>query len=59
MFSKPKMPTPKVTTPPTIDDARAKVDSAEISRKRRGRASTMLVGSESAVGTAAKALTGN
>lgn len=59
MFSKPKLTPPKVVEPPTVDEARSKIEGSELARRRKGRAATMLVSAESGVSTAAKALTGN
>lgn len=60
LFSKPKIPAVTPTPPaPTVDDAQQRVEDSRRRRTRRGRASTNVVQSESAVATAARALTGN
>lgn len=51
-------PTP-TQPPPTIDDARERVQTQRATTQRRGRAATELVRRESNVTTAAKQLTGN
>lgn len=60
LFSKPKIPKPTPTPPaPTVDDARERIEESRTRRRRVGRTSTVKVGQESAVATAARALTGN
>jgi len=59
LFSKPKIPAATPTPPaPTIDDAQTMVEDSRDRRGRRGRSSTTMVEQETAVGTAARALTG-
>lgn len=58
LFSKPPKPQPQPPAP-TVDEAQMRIDQTRRSRRKRGRASTMLVGQEGNVSTAAKALTGN
>lgn len=58
LFSKPKVPKPTPTpVAPSIDDAMSRIQ--DLRRRRLGRSATNVVGSESSVSTAAKALTGN
>lgn len=60
LFSKPKIPAPQPTPPaPTVDDARTRIEESRRRRSRTGRKATQVVGQESAVATAARALTGN
>lgn len=60
LFSTPKIPTPKPAPPaPSVDDAQMRIEESRRRRGISGRASTQVVGSETNVATAARALTGN
>ena len=60
MFAKPKIPqAEKAKAPPSVDDAQMRIEESRRRRKGKGRSSTQVVGKETAVATAAKALTGN